>query len=281
MPPCQRDPVIIVAATDHRGHRDFPAAAALDHTAITVGDTLLGNTQSSQRVMLENIHPGIIQHQLRTHRVQQGFQRFEHRVQVIPVTHAQRQSHIQIAFLLAHRKVIFAMDGTGNRSWLIGKHGGGAITLMDIAIENQQSLHCPTGQELLRRKSQVIEDAETGTEIVMGMMGAPRQMTGQSLFQGQLGGKQGAHGRDTGAFYQPLTPRQSQASPGFRVQAAGNNLHPVSQDVVSLTMSSCIGMSLWGGEINTVAASYIDKKVADIALEFGVTVGFDGLEMIA
>ena len=65
------------------------------------------------------------------------------------------------------------MDGTGKRSWLLGKHGGGAITLMDIAIENQQSLHRPTGQELLRRKGQVIEDAETGTEIVMGMMGAP------------------------------------------------------------------------------------------------------------
>jgi hypothetical protein len=120
------------------------------------------------------------------------------------------------------------MDGTGKRSWLIGKHGGGAITLMDIAIENQQSLYRPTGQELLRRKGQVIEDAETGTEIVMGMMGTPRQMTGQSLFQGQLGGKQGAHGRDTGAFYQPLTPRQPQATLGFRVQGTGNDIRHIS-----------------------------------------------------
>ena len=207
----QRVTIIIVAAPDHRGHRNVTLTAAGKDTPVAIGDTLLGNMQAPQRIVLKDIHAGVIKNQIRLHQIQQLLQRLEHRIQIILIRHTQRQAHIQVAFHLAHRKIFLAMNGAGKSPGFIGQHGRGAIALMHIAIKHQYFFHHTPVQQLAHRKRLIIEDAETGTEIVMGVMGATGQMTGDTMLQCQLRCHQGAHGRNAGALHQRLTPRQPHA----------------------------------------------------------------------
>ena len=67
-------------------------------------------------------------------------------------------------------------------------------------------------QQVAGDHRQVVEDAEAGREVVVGVVGAAGQVAGQAVPQGQLGGQQRAAHRAYGAPGQGLAPGQAEAA---------------------------------------------------------------------
>ena len=64
---------------------------------------------------------------------------------------------------------------------IVLQNARGAIALMHITIENQNTLHLAAAQQVAADNGQIIEHAKAGGEIVMGMVGATGQMAGQAV----------------------------------------------------------------------------------------------------
>lgn len=118
----------------------------------------------------------------------------------------------------------------------------GAIALVHVAIKDQHPAD-PTGrQQVMTDDRQVVEDAETGRVVVMGMMGAPGQVTGQAMFQGQLGRQQRAADRAHGPSRQGFVPGQAQAPLVFPGQLAAH----IAFDIPRVMGQ---GQDLWRAEL--------------------------------
>ncbi len=63
----------------------------------------------------------------------------------------------------------------------------------------------------------VIEDAKAAAVIGKGVVGAPRQVAGHAVLQGELRRAQGAAHRQPGALHQRLGGRQTNAPLGLAI----------------------------------------------------------------
>ena len=64
-----------------------------------------------------------------------------------------------------------------------------------VAVEDQHPMHPPGLEQVTADHRQVVEDAKPCRVVVVGMMGATRQVAGDAIAQGHFGGQQrAAHG---------------------------------------------------------------------------------------
>ncbi len=86
------------------------------------------------------------------------------------------------------------------------EYSGGAVALVHITVENQHPRDSAAGQEIAADHRQVVEDAEPGRVVVVGVMGAAGQVAGQPMLKGLFGGQErAAHGahRSAGQGFAP------------------------------------------------------------------------------
>lgn len=104
------------------------------------------------------------------------------------------------------------MQRDSNRILRIRQNARRTIALMDVTIEDQYFMYTAALQQVMTDHGQVIENAETGRIVVVRMMGAARQMTGQAVRQGLFGGQQrAAYGAD-GTSRERFAPGQAEAA---------------------------------------------------------------------
>ena len=77
---------------------------------------------------------------------------------------------------------------------MIREDARGAITLMNIAIKDQDTFGFTLRNQGARGNGQIIQDAKARGKIVMGMVCTTRQMTGDAVLQRKGCGKQCAIG---------------------------------------------------------------------------------------
>ncbi|MNH26982.1 hypothetical protein D3C79_870720 [compost metagenome] len=88
----------------------------------------------------------------------------------------------------------------------------GAIALVHVAVEDQHLVHPPGFQQVAADDRQVVEDAKAGGMIVVGVVSAAGQVTGDAMLQGLFGGQQRAADRSYRASGQGFAPGQAEAA---------------------------------------------------------------------
>lgn len=157
--------ILAVATADHANHRNVAAQAMAHHAFIAGGDAFVSQLQITKGVVLVHIDPGVVQHQVRLIQRQQVVERVIHHLQVIAIAHAFGQRNVPIAFGLAGRKILFTVQGNGDRLRRVVEDACGAITLMHVAIKDQHPVHPAALQQVMADDRQVIENAVAPTSI--------------------------------------------------------------------------------------------------------------------
>lgn len=98
----------------------------------------------------------------------------------------------------------------------------GAVALVHVAVEDQHPADPSGFQQVMADHRQVVEDAEARRVVVVGVMGATCQVTGQAMLQGLFGGQQRATDGAHGAPGQGFVPGQAEAPLVFPRQLAGH-----------------------------------------------------------
>ena len=107
---------------------------------------------------------------------------------------------------------------------------------------------------------QVIEDAKARRVIVMGVVGATRQVAGQAMFQGLLGRQQRATDRAHGASGQGFAPWQAQAPLVF----AGQLTAHIAFDIVRVMgQGEHLGRAQFGAQqLAVLGQAAVDQVIA-------------------
>ena len=74
---------------------------------------------------------------------------------------AVRQADIEIGNRLACRVISLAMHGKGEDAGVVVENLGGSVALVDVEIDDEDSLHVARGKQLQRRDPDIVERAET------------------------------------------------------------------------------------------------------------------------
>lgn len=142
--------------------------------------------------------------------------------EVVGIAGVVGQMDIEVALFFAEREVAFGVDGASEGAWIVGEHGGSAVALMDIEIENE---HVSNAWSLERRKStdgEIVEDAVSGAKVAVGVVSAAGHIPGDTaVLEHMLQGLQTPPGDAEGAFDNGGRPRaQADAPDGFGRQGA-------------------------------------------------------------
>jgi len=184
----------------------------LDDPRIARGQPRVAEREQAEGVVAVDIDAGVVEHQVRLVERQQIAERIVDHLQVVRVAKARRQRDIPVAFGLARRKVLFAVQRDGHRVGHVRQDACGAVALMHIAIEDQHAADAPALEQRQGDHRQVVEDAEARGMVAMGVMGAAGQVAGQAVLQRLLGGQQRTADRPHRAPGQRRAPRQAEAA---------------------------------------------------------------------
>lgn len=126
----------------------------------------------------------------------------------------------QSLWALRAGKFFFAVQRHGDGIRRVVEDARGAVALVHVAIEDQHAVDPAAGQQVMADHRQVIEDAKARGVIVMGVVGAARQVARQAVFQRLFCRENRAADRTHGAPGQGFVPRQAEAALVFAGQFA-------------------------------------------------------------
>lgn len=84
--------------------------------------------------------------------------------------------HVQRAALLAEGKVLLAVDGKGEDGGIGAEGGGGAVALMDVAVQHDGAVDAPLTLQDADGDGGIVEDAEALAVAGAGVVRAARQV---------------------------------------------------------------------------------------------------------
>src|SRR5713101_884033 len=120
------------------------------------------------------------------------------------------------------------MQGQGEHRVILRQDRSSAIALMDIQVDDGNSLHPTFGLHQARCNRSIIEYAKTLTMVGMRMVGAAGQIDRHTLLQRSATSSDGRAGRTTRALHQLQRPWEADRFLfGRRQGAAGNALYIV------------------------------------------------------
>jgi len=219
-PAGEQGAVLVVASADDTDHRNVAAQAMLDHGAVAHRQAFIAEVQQAQGIVAMNVHACVVDHQIRLVQRQEIAERIVDSLQVVRVAEAWRESDVPVAAGLAGREILLAMQRHRDRIRNLLENPRGAVALVDVAIEDQHAPDSAAFQQRQRDDGEVVEDAEAGRMIVMGMVRAAGQVAGQAVPKREVGRQQRAADRPHGALRKFRAPRQTQAAQLFTAHVA-------------------------------------------------------------
>ncbi|MCY1432045.1 hypothetical protein D9M71_480280 [compost metagenome] len=73
------------------------------------------------------------------------------------------------------------MQRHGDGLWRVVQDACGTVALVHIAVEDQHPVHPASLQQVAADHRQVVENAEAGRVVVMGVVGASGEMAGDAV----------------------------------------------------------------------------------------------------
>ena len=120
-------------------------------------------------------------------------------------------------------EVLFAVDGEGVDSRVVGKNGGGAVALVYITIEDDGALQMAGGLQAAQGDGDIVEDAEALTPIWPGVVGAAGEGGRQPFLQGGAAGADGATDGMAAALHHAARPGEADAADVLVAQLAAED----------------------------------------------------------
>jgi hypothetical protein len=177
-----------VTATHVDDHGEAELVLGFEDELIALPKSVPGELEVSQVIFGERINSSLEEHEVEAGEIEicQGI---PENGQVGLVLEVIGQGDIEIALLLAEGEIALAVEGTGEDFGAVSHHGGGAVALMDIEVENEDLIDFGVTQGLIGADREVVEDAVAGSAIVKGMVGAASHVGsdaagGQGVFEG-------------------------------------------------------------------------------------------------
>ena len=96
----------VVAAAEHRGHRDAAPQAGIKHQAVTVEQARAAQAQAAEPILPVRINAGVVEHQIRTHLIEQVRNWIADGEQVGVVLQPVGEADVEIAALLVQGEVV-------------------------------------------------------------------------------------------------------------------------------------------------------------------------------
>ncbi len=119
--------------------------------------------------------------------------------------------NVPVTLGFACGEVLFAVQRNSDGVCRVVQDTRGAVALMHVAVEDQYAVDPAAGQQVMADHRQVIKDAKARRVIVVGVMGATRQVAGQPMFEGLFRRQYRTAHRTHGALGQCFAPGQAEA----------------------------------------------------------------------
>ena len=100
---------------------------------------------------------------------------------------------------LARGVVALGVQREGQDVGAAGEDAGGAVALVDVAVDDQDAGDAALVDERLGGDGDVVEDAEAGAAVGPGVVRAAGHVAGEAVLEREAGGEQGAGGGEEGA----------------------------------------------------------------------------------
>ena len=156
---------------------------------------MVRQSKTTQSILLMRVNTGIEQDKVWLNAVNPCGDMVSNRVEIGRIIHPVIQRKINIAGDFPKREVARSMHRQGENSRLVSAACRGPIPLMNVQINDHQTIDLSASQQRVGSNRTIVEDAKTAAEIRMSMMGSTCQMTGQATLQGQTrSGKSSADG---------------------------------------------------------------------------------------
>ncbi len=227
---------VVVAPADDGGHRQAAPQGGIDHQPVAPVQAVVAQLQPAEAVVPVGIDTGVVEHQIRTHLIQQIRQGPLQGPQVGVIPDAVLQGQVEVARLLVQGEVAGRVHREGEHPGVACEDRRRTVPLVHVQVHHQHLPHQALGQQHPGRHGAVVEDAEAAAMQREGVVGAAGQVAGQAVAQGQPGREHRAPHRQPAASHQGLRHRQADAahllrtqpSPGegLVVAAAVHHLHP-------------------------------------------------------
>ena len=150
---------------------------------------------------------------------------------IFGVFNAIRQWNIQPAAFLAKRKIALAVDGKGEDIRIILKDFSGAVTLMNIKVNDGRPMDEFALSKKVDGNGNVIEHAEAGAFRTKSMMRSSTQRGAPAVLQRVKRSADGSTNRGESPLYQGLGPGKSDAPDGSGFKSAGDKRLNISRIV--------------------------------------------------
>ena len=153
--------VPVISAADHAHERNVQRPSPIGNHRLALANAVITEFKFAQPVISVGIDAAIVEDDVRRHVALQLVQRIVQGAEIGVIACSFGQSQVEITVSFPHWPVIFAVDRKGMDARLSGEDLRRAVTLVDIAIDNQHLTRATCLQQKLRRDGHVIEYAET------------------------------------------------------------------------------------------------------------------------
>src|SRR3954452_14071 len=170
-----------VTAGHGDGHCYAAAAAQVEHQAIALGKTALGDFQPPQAVAFEGVGTGEEDDELRLRRGQRGAHPALDSREIGLVAGTVRQLDIEITALFVKRIIVGRMHGEGIDAGVVGADRSGAVALMHVAIHDRNPFEQPFRLERARRNRRIVEDAIALAAVAKSVMRPTREIDSDTV----------------------------------------------------------------------------------------------------
>src|SRR5690625_4706934 len=187
----QRIQVALIATADHRHHRQAGTLTLRKNTAVAFVDPRQTDVEMAEFVIAVDIGAGIIDHRIGCKAFDGLSQGSTNALEIGVVGDAFRQAYVQVRDLLVKREVLFAVDGDGNDVIARLRQVSRTVALMHIAVKDQDPVDSRLVQQIQGAEVEVVDDAETGSDIAKRVVITAGQIDGTTALQRQTTGKNG------------------------------------------------------------------------------------------
>jgi hypothetical protein len=116
--------------------RDRNPAAPIDDRSVALAESLDGKRQAPQSIATERIRAREVEHEVGSMPFEHDLERLAQTHEILIVTGPVGEGDVQIARLLAERKILLAMQLAGEDRRIVAKDRRRAVALVHIAIDD-------------------------------------------------------------------------------------------------------------------------------------------------
>jgi hypothetical protein len=178
-----------VTARHRDGHGNAAPAACRKYKLVALGKARLGQTQASEPIAAVWVSAGQVKDKVRVGKRDLFREGSIQDAEIVGIFSVIGQGNIEISRGLAERKVPIAVHGKGEHRGILVKDGCRPVSLVDVAIDNDDATHPSFMLERPRGDRYVVEYTKALPCPGKGVMCSTREIGCDTVFERRPGGR--------------------------------------------------------------------------------------------